>query len=234
MAYELAKPDFAYKFFPSWFKDLKKTLNMGAGPENQLQTIKHCQAFKKYYTSNTIILPAPCMLEIELGTNKNPYFTFKTSEPKVEVRDHLNPQFKNMVDDTHKDLKIMYPWKLKTNKYIEFLWSDPVWNRSNVFDYTVMPGILDFKYQFDTPVNFFVKFKDEKQTLNFTIGEPLVILAPLSDCNIKIQHHIIDEDKYRSMGDFVMFSDKKYFIKKQVIQAAEKRDAMKRCPFHLR
>jgi hypothetical protein len=233
-AYELAKPDFAYKFFPDWFTQLKKTVSMGSGQNNELSTIKHCQAFKKYYTSNTIILPTPCMLEVELGTNKNPYFTFKSSEAKVNVKEHLNLQFENMVDSSYKNLKIMLPWKLKTNKYVDFLWSDPIWNRSNVFDYTVMPGVVDYKYQYDTPANIFVKYKDVKQKLIFTLGTPLVILAPLNDCNIKIQHHMITDNKFDYFGDFAGVSQKKYVLKKQIIEAAEKRDAMKKCPFHLR
>jgi len=168
IAYELAKPDFAYKFFPEWFVPLKKTITIPSlRNNNEVQTIKNCLAFKNYYTSNTIILPMPCMLEIELGTNKNPYFKYDSVDKKVAVEDHINVQFENMVNNDYKNLKIRVPWKLKTNKYVKFFWSDPVWNRNNPLDYTVMPGIVDFKYQYDTPTNLFIKYKDVKQILNF-------------------------------------------------------------------
>jgi hypothetical protein len=230
-AYELAKPDFAYKFFPDWFVELKKTITI---KNKEALTIKNCQAFKKYYTANTIIIPAPAMIQIELGTNKNPYYNLNSPDTKITIQHHPNLQFKGMVEDDYADLKIFIPWKLKTNKFVNFFWSDPVWNRSNVLDYTVMPGVVDYKYQFDTPVNMFIKYKDVKQELNFTVGKPLVMLAPLSDCNIKIKHHIIDTLKFDYLSDFCDGPLKHYKLKKEIIQAAEKRDAMKKCPFHLR
>jgi hypothetical protein len=231
MAYELAKPDFAYKFIPKWFISLKKTISEKG---NTNKTIKNCQAFKRYYTANTIILPSPCLIEVELGTNKNPYYKSSSSEKKVTIQHHHNRQFAGMVSDDYTDLKIMSPWKFKTNKFVEFFWSDPLWNKSNVLDYAIMPGVMDFKYQFDTPINFFIKYKEEKQTLNFTTGEPLVMLAPLSECNIVIKHHLIEDEKFHYFGDFCNGTRKHYKLKKEIIQAADKRDAMKKCPFHLR
>jgi len=229
--YEFAKPDFAYKFFPDWYLELKKTA-VHKGIERR--TIKNCQGFRRYYAANTIILPFPGMVTIDLGTNKNPYYSYISNDDKISISEHLNVQFNKTLNNEYADLKFKIPWYFKTNKFIEFFWSDPVWNRNNILDYSVLPAIVDYKYQFATEVNFIVKYGDVKKTLNFTMGEPLVMLAPLSECNIKIKHHIIDTAKYNSLVGFTASNKQAYKLKQEIIQAADKRDAMKKCPFHLR
>jgi hypothetical protein len=238
LAYEYAKPDFAYKFFPEWFTKLPKKTGRIDENKSEIPTIKSCQAFKRYYTANTLVLPIPYNAFIEVGTLENPTYRWEIKDPNETVLWHDRDQFAGFVSNEYQHVKFLSPWKFKTNRFIEFMWSDPIWNRQNVLDYAVLPGVVDYKYQFDTPVNFMFKYTDKPYSINFSFGDPFVILAPLADCSIKIKHHLVDKHTVlmRSFPNASSIgpSDEKYKRNKKLIDAAEKRDAMKRCPFHLR
>lgn len=229
--YEFAKPDFAYKFFPNWFLSLKKTVLHKGQPH---PTIRECHSFKRYYTANTIVIPMPYMATIEIGTVKNPYYEWHSHQKEKFLFKHLNSQTNGFVEDNYFFTKISPPWKFRTNNFVEFLWSDPVWNRHNPLDYSILPATIDFKYQFDIQVNTLFTYKETPQKINFTTGQALVMLAPRTDKLIKIKHHLVDQKIIKGLsgvGDSLI--KKSYLQKKQIIKAAEERNTMSKCPFHL-
>ena len=65
----------------------------------------------------------------------------------------------------------------------------------------MLPGILDFKTQTSTNMNYFYSKSNKNVTIEFAPLTPMVILHPLSeDRKIVLRHHYIpDEKKYRSM-----------------------------------
>ena len=230
--YEFAKPDSAYKFFPNWFLSLKKIVSYKSQPH---PTIRECHSFKRYYTADTIIIPMPYMATIEIGTTKNPYYEWQSHQKEKFLFKHLNAQTNGFVGDDHFFTKISPPWKFRTNKFVEFLWSDPVWNRPNPLDYSILPATIDFKYQFDIQVNLLFKYKETPQNISFSTGQALVMLAPRTDKVIKIKHHLVDQKTIQGLGSVGVSSVKKsYLQRKQVIKAAEERNTMSKCPFHLR
>jgi hypothetical protein len=235
LAYEYAKPDFAYKFFPEWFIKLPKKTKL-LNPQNKsIDSLKSCLAFKKYYTSNTIIIPTPYHATINVNSIENPSYTWEIKFPEETAIEHEKEQFEGFLPSDYQHLKFSSPWKFKTNKLIQFMWADPVWNKNNFLDYSVLPGVVDYKYQFDTAINIVFRYKDKPHLIDFTLGEPLAILAPLSDCNIKIKHQLINKSEAYLLGFVSKYhGENKYKFTKKVIQAAEKRDAMTKCPFHLR
>ena len=233
-AYEYAKPDFAYKFLPEWFVKLPKEASQQG---KKIPTAKNCHAIKRLYTANTIIIPMPYLCVLEIGPSNNPYYNWKITSraENSKITSHSPVQYDGLTDKDYQNIKFASPWKLKTNRFVEFFWADPVWNRSNLLDYTAVPGILNFKYQHTAEVNMFVRYEAEARTLDFTIGDPMAIMVPLTECNIKIKHHIVDEAKIHGMNSFASTKDTKvYSTRKRVIEEAEKRDAIKKCPFHLR
>jgi hypothetical protein len=137
--------------------------------------------------------------------------------------------------DNYQHIKLSNPWSFKTNKFINLLWTDPVWNRNNFLDYSMLPGIINFKYQSAAHLNLAFKYTDKPYSIDITLGEPLVMLAPLSDHKIKIKHHQIDKSEFVLISFLSKYQgSKRYKTNKKIIDAAEKRDAMTKCPFHLR
>jgi len=238
IAYQYAKPDFAYKFFPEWFLKLPKTIKDEHG-KIQAPTIKRCQGFKRYYTANTIIIPSPFHFLLNIGSIDEKGYSWEINYPESVIGQHPLEQYQGLTSDNYQHLKIHVPWEFKTNKFVEFIWSDPVWNRSNLLDYIVLPGITDYKYQNTAHVNMFAEYRDVPRQLVFTLGQPLAHLTPLSDCNLTIKYHQISAEEMDRHGFISSKSSSfdgkpRYVTNKLVIQAAEKRDAIKRCPFHLR
>jgi hypothetical protein len=232
LAYEYSKPDFAYKFFPEWFVKLPKKV---ISRNEEMDSIKACLAFKRYYTSNNIIIPSPYNATINVSSIEQSKYEWFIKYPEEKVMEHEKLQFEDFLSHNYQHLKFSNPWKFKTNKFINFMWTDPVWNRSNVLDYSLLPGIVDYKYQVDAAINLIFKYTEKPYLINLNLGEPLVMLTPLLDCNIKIKHHLLSKNEVSALG-FVSKSrdESKYKDAKKTIQAAEKRDAMKKCPFHLR
>ena len=233
-AHEYAKPDFAYKFFPEWFTKLPKEI---IHQDQKLSTAKNCHAIKRLYTANTIMIPMPYLCVLELGSNSDPHYKWRITATNGtgKLSSHFPKQYDGFSGNNYENIKFVSPWKFKTNKFVEFFWSDPVWNKTDLLDYAVAPGILNFKYQHAAEINIFIKYKNEPRTLDFTIGDPIAIMVPLSECNIKIKHHVVDERKLQSLHSFTSTKNTKvYSTRKHVIEQAEKRDAMTRCPFHLR
>jgi len=239
IAYELGKPDFAYKFFPEWFIKLPKRMPNIRNPRTgENGTIKLCRAFKRYYTANSIILPSGYFGHIKVNTKEKRTFDWRiqTKDTSQGVSSHHSAQSEGFLTDNYQHIKLSSSWSFKTNKFIEFLWSDPIYNRPNICDYTIMPGVIDFKYQHDAFINLVLEYKNDPYELEFKPGQPLVMLTPLSqDYNITIKHHLIDKSKEEPLGEVSTYdSERRYPENKKIIQAADKRDEMKKCPFHLR
>jgi len=236
LAYEHARPDFAYKFFPEWFVKLPKGIK---NESNELvgRTIKECRGFKRYYTANTIIIPCPYHIKIDVGTIEQKAFNWKIQHLSDQINIHGPNQFTGFVTDDYQHAKINSVWRFKTNKFVEFIWGDPIWNRSNLLDYTILPAVIDFKYQEAAAINLFFQYKKDPYEISFNLGDPLVHLAPLSDYKIKIAYHQMDPQEnlaYTFLCNKFSKTDLRYPSNKKVIDATDKRNAMTRCPFHLR
>jgi len=160
----------------------------------------------------------------------------RTRDKEQNVSTHHPDQSKGFLTDDYQHIKLSSSWQLKTNKFIEFLWSDPIYNRPNVCDYVIMPAVVDFKYQHDAFINMVFQYRDEPYEVNFQPGQPIVMLTPLDQSyTFTIKHHLVDPAQVEPLGAVSNFrSDKRYSGNKKIIEAADKRDAMKKCPFHLK
>ena len=58
---------------------------------------------------------------------------------------------------------------------------------------TVLPAVINFKYQHASSINLFVDLKDREQKLTIPPLTPLVMMHPLTEKNVVIKTHLIDE-----------------------------------------
>jgi hypothetical protein len=233
--YELAKPDFSYKFFPEWFLKLPKEITKEG---RKGDTLKSCRAFKDIYSKNTITIPSSFEVKIKVFPDR--HFEWALLGAVDETAPgvvHPPEQTTGMYDENlYQHFKFPTAWTLKTNKFVNFVWLDMVWNRREVLDYCVLPGIVDYKYQPDTMVNIIFKYRPEEYTITIPYADPVAMLAPMEDCSIKIKHHL-ETYKYVNSVNSSFYnpetegSAKKYTRNKRFIDNAEKRDAMTKCPF---
>jgi hypothetical protein len=228
LCFEYAKPDFSYKFFPEWFEATPKIIN-GNTP-----TIKACRAFKRYYAVGGIVVPFPYNIDIDVSDENKKECNVHINGPKI-FGAHPKEQVDSLFPKNYEALKLSVPWRLKTKEFVEFLWTDTIWNKERALDYSGMPGIVDFKNQFDIMYNFMVEYGTKPKKISFILGEPAFMLTPLTDKKIVLKHHLVSKEEYYKYDGFTDIKGwGKYEAKKNIIRNKERRDSISKCPFNLR
>jgi hypothetical protein len=236
-AYEYAKIDHAIKYIPDWWKNTPKTMF-----KKEHATIKNCPGFIDLYKKGIVI---PSWFDIELcvyekNNSEGNWFAFNASNEDVSTSNSHEPyQFDGFCESDGKNLKFTSPWRFKTNENVNFLCSQPTWNhRSLIQNMTFLPGIVNFKYQNDTDMNYFVISGTEKKFLNIESLTPLVIMHPLTEKNIVIKNHLVTKEEYdkkfQTFKGMFLSKTKDHLINlyKKRKKLVNKLDDIKKCPFH--
>lgn len=218
----------ATAYYPYWWKQMPATFirEMEGVPLN-LPTIKVCDGFINLYKNSFVL---PCWTEIQIKTEDNKFHLMlaKTSLNKdYPFFEEHTPEQYGTAFNNKLHVKLVSPWFLKQNKKCDFailpaIWSDPV-NWSN---YTILPGVIDFKYQSSTNVNLFLEPNKEK--IFIEAGMPLVHFVPLTEYNVEFKCHLITTDELNKVihNRYASFVGS-YKKTKKFYQENEKR-----CPFN--
>jgi hypothetical protein len=65
-------------------------------------------------------------------------------------------------------------------------------------DFNLLDGVLDFKYQNGTNINFFLNNTIRNQVL-LEAGTPMLHMIPLTEKKLEIKLHLIEEIEYTKM-----------------------------------
>jgi hypothetical protein len=227
--YTHSKINFAYKFYPYWWKELPQTYKAELrGFEVNLSTMKNCSGIVEYYKKG-IILPLWTDLKIVVSDNEQKQINCFFYDLISEMKEHDHRERGSMLSEDHFHLKIMSPWRLKCKEEIPFMFIQPVWNFSDIFNMIAPPAIVDFKYQHSTNVNVFFKFENQQKEIFFKHGQPLIHMVPLSERKVELKHHLIHKDELIKMFDRNPFTENKIFHNWKKIL---KNTTDKNCPFH--
>ena len=175
--YEYAKIDYGVKYLPSWWKNTPKTL------PDYTSTIKNCVGLMDFYKKG-IVIPSWFEMDLTILNKDNPdWFTWSASNGDVDTTEsHWPNTFEGFANETGKNIKLQSPWFLKTKEEVYFSWTQPTWSiRSLMPHITVLPAVINFKYQHASSINLFVDLKDREQKLTIPPLTPLVMM------------HLIDE-----------------------------------------
>jgi hypothetical protein len=192
--YEYAKIDHAIKYIPEWWKNTPQ-VNL----EKDIQTIKKCPAFLNFYKRGIVI---PSWFEFEMLVSKisekeNMWKWHSSSEHFDLADSHANYQFENFTGDYGQNFKITSPWVFKTKDRVEFSWSQPTWNmRENIFNFCILPAVMNFKDQHATNINCFFEYKKEETFIKIDALTPLVVLHPLSERPVEIKNHLVSKNEW--------------------------------------
>jgi len=230
--YEYYPIEKSIKFLPEWWKSLPKSYSMLApnGVEFDVSTMKRCSGFIDYYSSGIVL---PLWTDVNLKVTEDSWlyqFSFDWSEGmenlKEKIQSHDSKQFGNAFDG-YLHLKLSTPWVFKESKGIKFHFSQPTWNNmDNIHRMHTLPGVVDFKYQHTTAVNFVVP--NTPDVFKLEAGYPLVYLVPLSEEDIVVKNHHVSKEEYNKIflrGAPTSFQ-KIYSKHKSISRAKESK-----CPF---
>jgi hypothetical protein len=124
-------------------------------------------------------------------------------------------------------LKITPQWTIKTKENIDWVWTHNIWSCNN-FDIILPPGILNFKYNSNLPINMFFDIRQQK-TLNLSAGQPIVNLLPMSEKKVKIHLHQVDESEMKNINSTLFKYTYGLNKQKKNIEFIQKNE--KKCPF---
>lgn len=201
--YNYAKIDTGNKFYPDWWKKTSNYCEEGNNIFDQkLVTIKHCTGFKDYY-NKAVIIPSWFSLKLNVKSIKEKGYTWVSSNKDFTEVSHKKQQFDKFCLDDGFNFKICSPWKFKTKKKVSFVWSDPVWsNRDHLFDYSVLPAVIDFRNQQAIHISLFLKFDVEPKSIFINAMQPLVALHPMFENDLEIKNHLVSEKEYNSIDEW--------------------------------
>ncbi len=195
-AYNFAKINYGHHYVPEWWKNTPSIVE-------EHPTIKSCPAFIEYYKKG-IVLPMWCEVEVQIQPKGEGLFTWKSAQKEFSITEHQQEQFKGFAKEDGYNLKIISPWFIKCKEEINFTFTQPIWNqRDTMFNLILTPGIVSFKSQMFSNLNYFFQQKDIQQDINIQPLTPMVIMHPMSERKVKLRHHLLtskDREGFGTLG----------------------------------
>ncbi len=196
-AFELFPIQESVNFYPDWWKTLPKTHTSIAeeGIEIQRPTMKSCDGFTALYQKGFMI---PLWSDLVIETQQNGY-RYRFADDTSDISSHdFNQMSKEFMAYIH--FKITSPWRIREKEGIKFLFFQPSYNHiRTLLEWHVVPGMVDFKYQYATNINFLTA---KNRRFELSAGLPLVHLVPLTEKEIVVRTHIVDKNNHDEMKLF--------------------------------
>jgi hypothetical protein len=174
---------------PSWYFNLAKN-------QEEIPTIRHCNGFKDLYNEGFIIRS---WSDIDIQIKPNGKFMYDVASrnelPNPIEQHNIALQATGAWPD-YINLKLVSPWWVRCNKVVKWAVIQPVWAQHDPAEYTLVPGILEFRYQHMTNLNLIFKVKPEPYTVHIKAGQPLAHVIPLFEDDWSL------EVKFLEAGDW--------------------------------
>tara|TARA_B100001996_G_C18625359_1_gene579537 strand:+ start:612 stop:1382 length:771 start_codon:yes stop_codon:yes gene_type:complete len=205
-AYNYAKINYGYHYIPDWWK---KTPPKRTNDNKDYHTIRKCPGIIEYYKKG-IVLPLWAELRLLLlDKNEEESYRYISSHSQLIATSHDQKQFEGFAKDNGYSLKLESPWHIRCKEPIEFTMSQPIWSqRDTLFSLSLLPGIVEFKTQTSTNLNYFFEKRDNRVEINLEPLTPLAIFHPHTDRKIILKYHYVEnKDTFNEMftSDFGMF-----------------------------
>jgi hypothetical protein len=218
VVYDNAKINDANKFMPEWWKNTPQEVQGD-------KSIRNCLGIVEFYRTGIVI---PSWFEMYYKDGQ-----FTTSTNIDTGGSHPNHQYQGFAGDDGTSMKLHTPWVFKCNRDINFTWTQPTWNNRDAIDrYTILPAVVNYKYQFNTSINLFMVKKEQEEGTLIKPLTPLVILHPMTEEKVVIKNHLVDEKEYQRVTGI----DKLHFTgslnlynrRKKLINKVDELN----CPYH--
>jgi len=217
MVFDAAKPKAAAHFYPQWWKDLKLEMPI----PNSLfptATMKRCMGLVDHYKYG-IIQPLWSDYTVEAAQFSDTISTM--SQHATILRGAYAP------DSHYCHMKLDNPWAARCKENVYFKWEQPTWSMPNLSSYILLPGTVEFNYQYSMNVNLLFIKGATKTTHRLKFGQPLVHLTPMTDRPIDLRYHIVDREEYnRFMQGEKLSNVNRYREYRRVRESEESK-----CPF---
>lgn len=184
----------ASKVLPDWWKKLPKESNeMSFFPS---ATMKTCVGVHDYYKKS---IAMPLWSDLCFSVNSDKVYQWQFSDARTEASIHPSHQYKNFLDEReYGHIKIHSPWYFKTKNDLDWIVTDPMYNRKNLKHYYLSNGLLNFSRQHATHIQLFI---DLATPSNFIMPAKTVFLfTPLTDKRIVVHRHLVTQLEFDGMS----------------------------------
>ena len=218
---------------PDWWKKVEKNPITDNSNKNlpwiKSNTVRRCSGIIDYYNNQSFNVLLWSDVNLEYSRTGSRYI-FADGVSRIEYQEEFMRG--DYLNDFHQ-FKIISPWKFKEKSGIKFHYSQSFYNFNNPDKLFLPPGIIDYKYQHTTEINFFVK-KPEGESyhdrLELEAGMPMAHITPITEKKIELKHHLIDFNEFHNRFERTFFSfNSRYSKRKKILDKKHKG-----CPFHKR
>lgn len=222
--YKHAPIDYAYKFYPDWWKNTPSTVKKNNFFKTA--TIKKCNGIIDTYQQGLII---PLWDDLAFRVqNKN--ISWKHADGQSSCDVHSYEQWETYADmSKYYSLKIFSPWIAKCKSDINFYFTKPFWNHPLNTPYHILSGVLNFKYNNATNIQMMINIhEDYDHTIQALT--PMAHVIPFTEKKLIIKNHLVDRLEYEKL-DIKNILLKK-FINQYTKNMNNSKRQEKKCPFH--
>lgn len=186
----------AKKCYPQWWKNLESHFqdkNSNSGVSHNVPTLKRCDGILGLYSKGFCI---PLWSDLIIETNSHGEYRYQySSDENAPIVSHGKNQLGSAFDK-FIHVKILSPWLIQEKTGVNFYFSGANWNLINyMFNINILPGVVNFKDQMSTHINLFLPSADNR--LEFSSGDILTHIIPLSEFNIQLKHHLISSSEFQ-------------------------------------
>jgi hypothetical protein len=97
------------------------------------------------------------------------------------------------------NIKLASPWLIECNRPILWTMVQAVWDQQTPDDFTVVPGMLEFKYQNMSNINLLFKIPEQTKEYKIKAGDSLALLVPNTEEDFDIENVYMDDSKWKKI-----------------------------------
>jgi hypothetical protein len=186
--------------YPEWWKRMD---NIAYGKPEQTwgiprpqATIKRCDGLIDLY-KKAINIPLWSDFIIKIENRNITYINAGETDAKITFHDRAQFNIPEFEDFVHA--KVMVPWIFKEKTGVLFELCHPVWNNlNNLNNFTVMPGLLNYRDQGGAHCNMLIPAKKDN-LIYLNAGEPIMQLIPITERPVKVVNHLVSQEELHNL-----------------------------------
>ena len=225
--FDTAKPKNAAQFYPEWWKQLPRSVQMAPSDMFPIATMRRCMGMVDHYRHGFIV-PLWSDLAVELAPQGYTGCKAQFSDCVSTLSTHVQAARGAFLPETHfSHLKLEAPWAAKCSEDVHFTWEQPTWSMWEPDKYVVLPGTVEYKYQYSLNANLMFIKGPEKRRIDIKHGQPIAHITPLSERDLELRYHMVTSEEYGRMmqGEKISNLDN-YRIYRRARESEERK-----CPF---
>ena len=159
--------------------------------------LKNNEDFKNLY--NNVTIPIWTDLTVDVDTYGNVKYELSQDE-EFKLENYPPDKYHQLTFSNVILLKLRSPWLLKEKNNVKFTLTPLLWNHLKQVDkFWFLNKSLSFKKPLFLDIDFLVSIKKNYQGIER--GTNIMQLIPLTEKEINIQHHLVDEKEIDNLNE---------------------------------